>query len=130
MASFESEGLDELIRSLDSIKVEEVAPKMLKEAAPILERNIKSRSDLHRRSGDMADSIKTTSPKKTKDGHSISVRPTGKDKKGVRNMEKMVYLEYGTSKQNATPVLTPAIRESEDGVIEKMQEVFSREVGE
>ena len=130
MASFESEGLDELIRSLDSIKVEEIAPKMLKEAAPILEQNIKSRSDLHRRSGDMADSIKTTNPKKTKDGHSISVRPTGKDRKGVRNMEKMVYLEYGTSKQNATPVLTPAIRESEDGVIEKMQEVFSREVGE
>ena len=56
------------------------------------------------------------------------MRPTGRDEKGVRNMEKMVYMEYGTSKQEATPVLSPAVRKAEDPVTEKMQEVFNREV--
>jgi HK97 gp10 family phage protein len=80
----------------------------------------------------MLKSIKTTKTSRLKnnDGYSITVRPTGKDKRGVRNMEKMVYMEYGTSKQSATPVLTPAIRESRESVEKKMQEVFDREVGD
>lgn len=41
---------------------------------------------------------------------------------------KMVYLEYGTSKQRATPVLSRATRRAEKDVISKMQEVFNREV--
>lgn len=129
MASFEMEGLDSLISELSSIEIDEIAPKMLEESAPILESNIKQRASLHNRTGSMADSIKTTKAKAGKDGYSITVRPTGQDKKGVRNMEKMVYMEYGTYKQNATPILTPAIRESENDVLEKMQEVFDREVG-
>ena len=43
-------------------------------------------------------------------------------------MEKACYLEYGTSKQTATPVISPAVRESEEAVAEKMQEVFEREM--
>lgn len=44
-------------------------------------------------------------------------------------MEKAVYMEFGTSKQAATPIISPAVRESEAAVLEKMQEVFDREVG-
>ena len=54
----------------------------------------------------MVASIKATGPKKTKSKIYDFVRPTGKDAKGVRNMEKLAYLEYGTSKQPATPVCT------------------------
>jgi hypothetical protein len=39
-------------------------------------------------------------------------------------MEKMAYLEYGTSKQSATPVITPAVGESEDPVCEAVQKKF------
>ena len=53
----------------------------------------------------MSRSIKPTKPKKNRWGHFIVIRPTGKDKKGVRNMEKLVYMEYGTSKQSPTPVI-------------------------
>ena len=61
-------------------------------------------------------------------GYYISVRPTGKDKKGVRNMEKMAALEFGVDgKQAATPVLTPAVNDAEGKVLDKMQEVFDRE---
>ena len=84
---------------------------------------------MHKDSGAMNASIKPTKPKRGRDGYSVTVRPTGTDKKGVRNMEKMAYLEYGSQKQAATPVLSPAVRESEEAVCQKMQEVFEQEVG-
>lgn len=128
MAKFSMDGLNELLSELDSITVERVAPIMLEEAVPILENEVKSRASSHHASGSMIKSIKTTKAKQTGDGYSIAVIPTGIDDKGVRNMEKMAYLEYGTSKQEATPVISPSVRTSEDEVVNKMQEVFDREV--
>lgn len=129
MANFSMTGLDDLISDIDAITMERLAPIMLEEASPILKREVMSRANAHRDSGHMADSIKATKANRTGDGYSIVVRPTGKDSKtGVRNMEKMAYLEYGTSKQAATPVISPAVRASENEVVEKMQEVFNREV--
>ncbi len=129
MASFEINGLDDLMSQLNALDVERVGTKMLEEAAPILVDAMKSKANQYRRSGSMAESIKASKVKESKDGRKIVVRPTGKDKKGVRNMEKMVYHEYGTSKQTAVPILSPAVRASENKVMEKMQEVFDREVG-
>ena len=101
---------------------------MLEEVVPILEENVKKRTAAHKATGALAESMKASKAKQTKEGYSISVRPTGKDNKGVSNMEKACYLEYGTSKQTATPVISPAVRESEEAVAEKMQEVFEREM--
>lgn len=129
MANFSVEGLDDLMKDLGSLDIDRIAPVMLEEAAPILERNVKNRASVHKETGEMQKSIKSTKSKRTGDGYSIAVRPTGKDKKGVRNMEKACYLEFGTSKQGATPVISLAVRESEDLVAGKMQEVFDREVG-
>lgn len=128
MAAFEVEGFDELIKNLSQLEFDRIAPGMLEESAPILERNIKSRAQAHVRTGSMSGSISAGKIKKKSDGYSISVRPTGSDSKGVRNMEKMVYLEYGTTKQAATPVLSPAVAASEAPVQQKMQEVFDRHV--
>lgn len=129
MAKFSVTGIQEQLDELSNIECDVIAPKMLEEAAPILLKNVKSRSASHHVSGQMNASIKTTKANRTgHDGYSITVRPTGKDEKGVGNMEKMAYLEYGTSKQSPTPVLTPAVRESEDPVLKKMQEVFDQEV--
>lgn len=115
------------MKDLSVLDFHTLAPKMLEEAAPIVKGNIEKRSAAHRDSGSMAGSIQ---PKKVTRGASeyrISIRPTGKDSKGVRNMEKMCYLEYGTEKQAATPVMGPAVAESEEPVYEKIQEVFDRE---
>lgn len=129
MASFQFNGIDDLVKDLDSFQFSKIVPTMIEEAAPILESAVKTRAAAHQSSGKMYASIKTTKVSATGDGYSAVVRPTGKDSKtGVRNMEKMAYLEYGTSKQAATPVISPAVRESESKVIEKMQEVFNREV--
>lgn len=129
MAKFDVSGLDVLIKDLDFLEADRIAPAMLEEAAPILEKAVKKRAGEHRDTGALEESIKASKARKNGNAYSISICPTGKDKKGVRNMEKAVYLEYGTSRQKATPFISPAVRESEAAVLEKMQEVFDREVG-
>jgi HK97 gp10 family phage protein len=131
MAKFDFQIPDDFIKQLGRLAdVDRIAPQMLNEALPILERNVKSEVSKHVVSGDLLKSIKMSKAKKNKYGYYASVRPTGTDKKGVRNMEKLVYLEYGTSKQASKPTLTKAIKDSEKAVLDKMQEVFNREVGE
>lgn len=130
MAKFEVNGIDDLMKELSMLELEKIAPTMLEEAVPILEQQVISKATKHRVTGDMVRSIKCTKARRNQIGYYISVRPTGKDKKGVRNMEKMAALEYGVGgKQPATPVLTPAVREAEQAVLKKMQEVFNRETG-
>ena len=131
MGKFDFEVPTDFLKQLGKLAdVDRIAPKMLNEALPILERNVKAEVSKHVVSGDLLKSIKMSKAKKNKYGYYASVRPTGTDKKGVRNMEKMVYLEYGTSKQSPAPTLTKAIKDSEKAVLNKMQEVFNREVGD
>lgn len=127
MARFSASGIDGMLSDLNAMEMERIAPVMLEEATPILERAVKQKASAHRESGAMVNSIKPTKVKRGRDGYSITVRPTGMDKKGVRNMEKAAYLEFGTEKQGATPIISPAVRETGDEVERKMQEVFDRE---
>lgn len=110
--------------------VDELAKKMINAAIPTLERNVKKECAAHRRTGDMVNSVKPTKVAKYKNGggYYAVVRPTGKDKNGVRNMEKMAHVEYGTSHQVATPILSKAIAESESDVSQIMQDVYNAEV--
>ena len=110
---------------------EEICSEILKAGVPILKREIIKRASFHRRTGEMVKSIKETEPKKNRYGWYTSVRPTGTDSKGVRNMEKMAYLEYGAVHhgQPATPVLSPAVNACEDEVLAAMQQEFDRRTG-
>lgn len=128
MGKFELHGIDDFMEELSDLDIDRIAPVMLEEAVPILEKEVRQAAGRHKDSGAMAESIKATKAGKNSYGHYICVRPTGVDSKGVRNMEKMAYLEYGTSTQEATPVLSPAVRKAEEPVINKLQEVFDREV--
>lgn len=128
MSNFDVSFPDDLMETLEQLSDEEqLCTDMLEAAGPILERSVIAASSSHvsePEGGDMLHSIKTTKPKKGKTAWHLTVRPTGTDRKGVRNMEKMAYLEYGTSKQPATPVLSPAVRQAESGCIMAMQKVF------
>lgn len=140
--SVDTKGFDLVLEGLNrAADVDSWGPKALNEAAPILEEKLKSRIAKHDGTGAMSASIKKTKPKKNKWGHYIVIRPTGIDirqNKGkpwaknatneVRNMEKLVYMEYGTSTQSPTPVMTPALNDAENAVTAKLQEVFEREV--
>lgn len=129
MGKFDFEISVDFLKSLGSLAdVDRYAPVMIDEAMPILANNLKGELAKHRRTGDMLNSVKQTrAGKSTRGGYYAVVRPTGVDRNGVRNMEKLAHAEYGTSKQPPTPILTKAIKDSESAVLDKMQEVFTRE---
>lgn len=123
---FDFEGLDRQFEQLGNF--EEIAVKILDECVPILEKNVIKECGAHIRTSDMVKSIKKTKVTKRKDGFGVVVRPTGTDRNGVRNMEKMAHAEYGTSKQSPTPILSKAIADSKESIAIKMQEIYNREV--
>ena len=135
MAQFEIEGFDSLMKELETLDIERIAPMMLKEAGPILEEAVKAKIRPHQETGDMYRSIKSTGASRSKDVRSTGKstgrthKIKGKRKVPVRNMDKLAWLEFGTSREPARPVLTSAVREAESAVISKMQEVFDREAG-
>ena len=130
MGKFDFTIPDDFIKQLGRLAdVDRVAPKMIDESMPILVENVKIELAKHKRTGDMLDSVKKTKAGKIKNGgYYAVVRPTGKDRKGVRNMEKLAHAEYGTKKQAPTPILTKAIKDSEKAVLKKMKQVFEKEV--
>lgn len=128
MAQFEIEGIDDLMKELSTLDADRLAPMMLEESVPILKDAVVKGASAHKDTGAMVNSIKQTGVLRNQMGYYTCVRPTGKDKDEVRNMEKMAFLEYGAGgRQAATPVLTPAVHAAEGKVLEKMQEVFDRE---
>lgn len=131
---FKEFGLDELAKELERLgKVDEYAPEMLSEAGPILEKELKKEvsKEVNRgyAKGDLKKSIKSMKPGRNQYGYYIAVTATGKDRKGVRNNEKLAYLEYGTSKQEARPIIGKAVVHSEDACLRKMQEKFNEVTG-
>ena len=146
MARFDIEGIDDLMKDLGSLEVDRIAPKMLEEASPLLEQEVKAALFSHRDTGEMYHSIKSTGAMRNKYGYYLCVRPTGtasgkkwknsRTKGGkragktekIRNMDKAAYLEFGTARQPARPVFSGATRKAEEPVYNEMQEVCDREV--
>lgn len=129
MANFDFDFAELFEKQMEQLDViDEIAPKMLESATPILQKNLTMELQSHTQTAQMVNSIKATKPKKGKTGWTSTVRPTGKDKKGVRNMEKLVYLQYGTSKQAATPVLEAVVNKSTIPVADALQETFNKEI--
>lgn len=148
MGQFEIHGFDEMLAELDRIgRFGDVAPKMLEEAAPILQEEVVRQAEPHKDTGEMVASIKPTGVMVGKSGsYYICVRPTGyaskkwkyarkKDggkggsKRPVRNMEKLVWLELGVKGRSGTPILKTATLNAAPKVQKKLQEIFNREMG-
>lgn len=130
MAQFSISGMDELLVKLNQLgRFDEIAPKMMKAGMEILQEEVVAEASKHKDTGAMVASIKPTGLMAGYDGgYYMCTRPTGRDKKGVRNMEKMVYLEYGVKGCPGVPVITAAVIKAEPKVIQAMQEVFTREI--
>lgn len=132
MAQFSISGMDELLVKLNQLgRFDEIAPKMMKAGMEILQEEVMAEASKHKDTGAMVASIKPTGLMAGYDGgYYMCTRPTGRDKKGVRNMEKMVYLEYGVKGRPGVPVITAAVIKAEPKVIQAMQEVFTREISQ
>lgn len=138
------EELNEWLRSIGK-RAQEIAPKMIEAATPIVEKALRAECEKYSKTGDMAKSIKATKAKESRFGGFYAVvRPTGKSffvlnkagikiprKKPVRNMDKLAYLEYGTSNGEAPrPVLTKVLKDTESSVTKIMVNVFDKEMSE
>lgn len=124
--------------------ISKIADKMVAEASPAVVKTLKTEIGKHKRTDDLAKSVKATKPKRNKNNESyVVVRPTGKSlsaisdshktyrrKTAVRNMEKLASLEFGNSQgQKPTPVIEQATEKAESDVIAKMTEVYEKETG-
>ena len=117
-----------------------MAEKAVNKAAPIVEKNLKTqiRSAANRRdkygkpysTGELEASIAATNARDNSLGVFAVVKPNGTDKNGLRNAEKMGYLEYGVRShgQEPRPVRAAAVAQSENAVMQIMEEVIGAEV--
>ena len=143
MGKFDFEIDQDFVKKLLELSdPDEYVPQILDSAIPILEESVKSELSKHKPTSQLINSVKKTKASKSpKGGYFVCVRPTGKsdsyiDGKGVlrkykvpvRNMEILAHLEYGTSKQKPTPILTKAYKDSYNSVMAKMQEEFGKVV--
>lgn len=143
MAKFSFETPTAFLKQLGKLAdIDKVAPKMIDGAMPLLTPKLIKEVGLHTGTGELQMSIKATKAKASpKGGFYAASLPTGIsesyiDAKGrkryrkekVRQMDKLAYLEYGTSKQAPKPVMTTVMNDSEADVLDKMQEIFNAEV--
>ena len=113
----------------------EMAEKAVNKAAPIVEKNLKAqiRSATNGKpysTGELEASIAATNARDNSLGVFAVVKPNGTDKNGLRNAEKMGYLEYGVRShgQEPRPVRAAAVAQSENAVMQVMEEVIGAEV--
>lgn len=137
MARLELKGLNELddfLKGLSDLTddIDEIAKDCIDSAMPTLEdalkSNIRAAANRGYSTGELERSISSTKAKTNAYGNFAAVRPVGADIKGVRNGEKLAYLEYGTSKQAAHPVMAKSISQAEPKVKEIIQNKFEENV--
>lgn len=119
-----------IMKQLESLgNIDTVAPQMVDAGLDILEKGVKKGYSQHKNSGSLENSIKVKKAKKTGNGYYGYIAPDGNDERGVSNGEKAVYLEHGTWKQTATPVIAPAVAEYENKVVAAMEQKYKELMG-
>ena len=134
-------GFEDLERMLNKLaEPEKMAIKAVNEGTPLVENSLKTRvREAANRTnakgrpystGELAESIAGTSAKENDLGVYSVVKANGTDSKGLRNAEKMAYLEYGVRShgQEPHPVRGPAVAACEAKVLEIMKNVIYSEV--
>lgn len=134
-------GFKDLERMLKELaEPEKMAIRAVDEATPILEKSLKAkvreaanRTDAKGRpysTGELANSIAGIPAKENEYGVYSVVKPNGTDSRGLRNVEKMAYLEYGVRShgQEPHPVREPAIAACEADVLDVMEKIIYSEV--
>ncbi len=149
MADFDCKFSEDILGGLLGTNVGEICETALNEAALILENSMKKAAKstiLHEGESEMVNSITAYKARKTKDGSAYvaNVGPRGqsthvyydkrskKKRKGkVSNALKAIWKEYGIAgKQAPRPFIGKAVRESEEKVIEKLQETYNKMIGD
>lgn len=130
VANFSSNiNLDAIIPQ--GLQDESLALEMVKAGQEILKGAIQSGANKHRRTGAMADSVKSGKPYVDSQGTAIGkVNITGKDSTGMGNAQKALWIEFGTKNMPAKPFVRPAVKSSESAIASVMENVFKSKAGD
>ena len=136
MASLTVDGMDKVLEQLsklsDQSRVEAIAKKAVKAAAPLNEaatRNALAASEKGPYStGSAAASVKSTDAKVNVYGVYSVARPTGRDSKGKSNVMKANILEYGAPRTPARPWRDKAVRSAEKSCQRVMEDIVTKEM--
>ena len=113
----------------ESLNDENLALEMIKAGQKVMQGAIGSSASRHRKTGSMASSVKCSKPIINRSGDAVGrVKFYGKDKNGMLNWYKAIWLEYGTRHQSAQPFVRPAIKDAEGGIKVAMERVFNEKV--
>lgn len=109
------------------IQDENLAFEMIDAGQEVMLKNIISGASEHQKNGDMYKSLKKSKPVIDKNGDAVGrVKFYGKDRNGMQNWYKAIWIEYGRTGQDAQPFIRPAIKNSESAAKAAMQRVFDR----
>ena len=131
MAKFEVNIPTDLMREIEKLNNTDAMIKELLESEDVSRPLVDSfvgELQNHKDTGALIGSVKKL-VKKNKYGWFMVVRPTGKDKKGVRNMEKLMTLEFGSKTQPARPLVDRATKNAESAVIQALERKLNDYIG-
>lgn len=122
-----------------SVDIDSIFPKglndknlaldMVKAGQEVMQKSIQNGASKHRKTGSMASSVKCSKPTINRNGDAVGrVKFYGKDKNGMQNWYKAIWIEYGTKHQNAKPFVRPAIKSCEGSIRSAMQKTFNQKV--
>ena len=104
---------------------ENIALDMVKAGQQVMQKSIQNAALKHRKTGSMINSVRCSKATLNRSGDAVGrVKFYGKDKNGMQNWYKAIYIEYGTKHQPAQPFVRPAIKSSEGNIRAAMQKVF------
>ena len=113
----------------EGLKNESLALDMVKAGQEVMQKAIQRGASKHKRTGSMASSVKCSKPVINRSGDAIGrVKFYGKDKNGMQNWYKAIWIEYGTRHQAAKPFVRPAIKSCEGSIRSAMEKTFNQKV--
>ena len=106
---------------------ENLALDMIKAGQKVMQKSIQNSALKHKKTGSMASSVKCSKPAVNRSGDAVGrVKFYGKDKNGMPNWYKAIWIEYGTKHQGAEPFVRPAIKSCESGIRVAMERIFNQ----
>lgn len=113
----------------EALQNENLAKEMVKAGQQVLQNAIKNNAQKYKKTGSMANSVKAKTPTATRGGDIVgSVTFTGKDKNGMNNAQKALWLDYGTKHINGTAFVRSAVKSSEGAISQAMEQIFNGKV--
>ena len=128
LANFQAEiDLESFFPS--GIDDEQLALDMVKAGQEVMQVAIQNAAQKHVRTGSMASSVKCSKPVINRNGDVVGrIKFYGKDKNGMQNWSKAIWIEFGAKNQDADPFVRPAIKSCESGVRAAMEQMFNQKI--